>query len=820
MRPRRKPYRVIGAYDSETTNLHSPTGAVAFPILHQLGVIDCPIESITAENVESHTNICLYRHTYEVALALDNLADGSRDYVPVLMCHNLSFDMYPLAEWLYQRGARVLAKSRQKPLTFTICDDSGNPALVIWDTLQFSMKPLAKMGLECGYHKGVGEWDYNSVRTPETPLTDCELDYAKRDIYTLITWLAWFLERNPDISPDRLALNVVTKTGVVRERMRSRYDQVKGNGCKYNVGRFWHYHNKRELPKSDDELFTMHACTRGGFTFCASTSANVPYDLDGGRVVAGYDAVSMHPAQMASHRYPVIFESASCKLLDTDFRIVRKTSLDYLLGNWDKPFPRAFLACYHFANLRPKAGSIFARDGVFPLASARFTNAVYELNEDNESGQRFDAYLAACGYRDSAVNPVYAFGKLVSADSAEVWLTELDAWIVCQCYDFDSCTALHGYETGRFARPTDMSALAVMGFYRAKNTYKRARGEYLSNGCICAKTADDLRAVGVAPVLVDSMMDGSISDIDLDAGYQATKADLNSLFGTQATNEFRQDTELRSTGIEYAGAFGLECAPKNPKAWYQFGQRIVGWSRVAQVVTMLLAAPHVDCIVNGDTDSVKMLTDLDRLPALDNALKRYADALDVAKADTLQRVKRCYPSLYDPLDGIGHYEREFVSTRFCAAWNKAYCTDDIDPRDGLRRFKFTLAGIPAHRGLDAFADALARDGWGFGQIVDLCLGYDISLAYDLIRLNQRAFPEWGSMFVGTVTDYLGNVSRVAEPRALAIYPMSKLINSTAVEANRDNLAIALRNRPSVNHDSKLLTWGDDGEPLVIKMELD
>lgn len=813
-----KPYRLIGAYDSETTNIHTPTSAKAFPILHQLGLIDAPIESLNADNVEQHTNIELYRHTYQLAARLDDLAAQRHDYVPVIACHNLAFDMWPLADWLNAHNTRVLAKSRQKPLTFTICDDRGNPQLVIWDSLQFSGKPLAKMGAECGYLKAVGDWNYNLIRTPETPLTADELNYSRRDIYALLAWFGWYLERNPDISPDRLALNVVTKTGVVRERMRIRYDAVKGNGCRYNVGRFWYFHNKKELPTTDDGLFTMHACTRGGLTFCASRFANVPFAFDDSRVIAGFDAVSMHPAQMSCHRYPVQFRPASEKLLDTDFRIVAKTPLSYVLSNWAKPFPRAFIACFHVTNIRPKPGTVFVRDGVLPLASARFSHSHYELNEDNESGQRFTAHIEACGYTDSAERPEYAFGKLIRADSADLWLTELEAWIMCQCYEFDTCSALHGYETGRFARPTDMSLLAVMGFYKAKNIYKRARAEYRAAGTIDARTADDLASAGVAPVIIEGMRAGTLSDSDLDAGYQSVKADLNSLFGTQATNEFRQDTELTRSGIEYAGAIGIECGPKNPKAWYEFGQRIVGWSRVAQVVTMMLAAPYVDGIVNGDTDSVKYLTDRERLPQLEAALSVYADAIDNAKADVMTRVKRAYPSLYDPLDGIGYYECEFTSDRFCAAWNKAYCTYDIDPRDGLRHFDFTLAGIPAGRGLNEFADKLADQGRTFGEITDLLLGYDVALAYDMIRLNARSFPEWGAVYHDEVTDYIGNTACVTEPCALALYPMSKLVNSTDVAANRANLAYAQRNRPTVNTRPALLTWGEGRAPMIVRYE--
>ena len=238
----RKPYRVIGAYDSETTNLDINGEHIAFPILHQLGLLDgTTITDITPQNVEEHIHIELYRHTLDLHARLDELVSAESAYVPVILCHNLAFDMYGLSSWLSRQNVRVLAKSARKPITFTICDDNNNPRLVIWDTLIFSQQGLERMGKDCGYSKGVGEWDYDLIRTPNTELTMSELDYAKRDIYTLITWLSWWLRRNPDIEPEKLGLNVVTKTGVVRERRRVRFSDLKGLKHRKKVGHYWLY---------------------------------------------------------------------------------------------------------------------------------------------------------------------------------------------------------------------------------------------------------------------------------------------------------------------------------------------------------------------------------------------------------------------------------------------------------------------------------------------------------------------------------------------------------------------------------------------------
>ena len=813
---KRKPYKIIGAYDSETSNITKNGMHKAYPILHQLGLLDgTPIEDIGADNVEEHVHMHVYRHAIDLYAKLDELAGETFDYVPVICCHNLSFDMYGLAPWIESKGAdtvRVLAKSKRKPITFTIRDEKGNNKLVLWDTLVFSGQALSRMGADCGYTKAVGDWDYTLIRTPDTPLTDEELNYATRDVYALLAWLGWWLRRNPDILPERLGLNVVTKTGVVREIRRVRFDGVKGAGCKYNIGRFWHYLNDKEQPKSDDELYTMHACTRGGLTFVASKSASVPYDLTGtDKTCAGFDATSQHPAQMVSHMYPVGFHETSAEALNYAFRSIGRVTQDKLLDNWQKPFHVAFYAVFEVEGLRLKDGSLFERFGIAPLASAR----VGKGQGDDEQFEQFREHAELLGYCDTVVNGTYAFGKLVSAERAFLYLTELAAWELWQAYDFDSVSAVHGYQTRKFVRPSDMAVVSVMQFYKAKNAFKHAREAYYATGTI--DNADELKQLGVAPAVVSCMQTGTLSDSEVDSQYLLLKSSLNALFGIEACNEYRRDTVLTSSGIDYVGEFGICNAPKNPKAWYQFGQRIVGWSRIAQICIMQLAEPYIDTVVNGDTDSVKVIIDVASLSALEKSLERYSSALDRAKDIVTLRAKRSYASLYDPLDGIGHYVLEFEADRFCASWNKAYAIQAIDKRDGKRKFAFTLAGIPARAGANDCADYLYRNGQTFEDVCNLMLGYNVTYSHSVVRLNARSFPEWGDSFTGSVTDYQGNTSFVAEPASLALYPMSKTVNDTANAENAGNMVIALQNNQNVNTGRKVITRSGD-DFAVLDME--
>lgn len=787
-----KIYKIVGAYDSETSNITIDNSQIAYPVLHQLGMFDCYITDIMPENVEDITTIELYRNTLDLHKRLDEICNAKRDYVPVILCHNLSFDMYGLSAWLNSHEVKVLAKSPRKPITFTVLDDVGNPAFVIWDTLIFSQQSLYRMGLDCGYAKGTGEWDYNLIRTPKTQLTLDELDYAKRDIYSLLCWVSWWLRCNPDIKPERLGLNIVTKTGVVRERRYNRFANLKCKSYKHNVGKYWYYRCRYQAPKDDDELFTMLACTRGGFTFCALKHASIPYDLPNDMCVVGYDATSQHPAQIVSRYYPIDFHKVSPKVLDLAFRVIENTSIDDVISKHDKPFPAAFNACFHFQNLRPKKGTLYYKEGIYPLASARYKKISDVQIDDNGDLPAHVENMRINGYVDSGIGVKTAFGKIVSAKELYVWITELTAWEITQCYVWDRVEAISGYYTGRFTRPNDIDTISVMQFYAAKNAFKLAIDEYRKKGCIT--NGDELKALHISPSIVDEMTQGIACDTDVKMVYMGLKADLNAIFGVSATNCYRRNTVLTNTGIAYEGDFGICNAPKTNKVWYQFGQRIVGWSRIAQMIVMHLVYPYTEGIINGDTDSIKLFVKRSNLSKIDDVLSQYAQALDKAKKTVCMRVKNAFPHYYDQLDGIGHYVSEFQTQRYCASWNKAYLMQDD------KGYHLTVAGLPSNS-IEDFANNLNES---YENVCNILLGYNVTYSHDVTGLNARKFPEWGDTIFEHITDYLGNKVLVCEPSALAIYPMSKTINDTSNPENAINLTYAKANNNRVNIDPILI----------------
>lgn len=802
------PYRIVGALDTETTNTGNiVTGHKAFFVCYQLGIISCPINEVTTENVYDKTDISIYRRVEDLYKALNKLISQCAGFVPVVMVHNLGFDAYALGEWLnLQKHVKILAKTATKPITITVCDELKAPKLVFWDTVSFYAKSLAALGDEVGIKKLVGEWDYDLIRAPETPLTKEEIEYAKYDIYSLIAYTSYYLSKNPDIHPEQLGRSVVTKTGAVRAKRRVYFDQLKGVKGKYNAGRTWLFQNRSEKAKTNEELYTMHAATRGGFTFCAREHASEVYS---GRLVASFDATSQHPGQMCSHYVPQHFEKATPDELQKDAEIIQAVSMSRILKRWEAPFPVAFYACFEFENLRPKEGSLYKQHGIFPLASARVGGVAVDTY-DNDAAAIFREEIAKQGFRDEAINPVFAFGKMEAAERARLWLTELSFWEVCQCYDFDSFKAVSGFDTLKFCKPTDFSLLSVMRFYKAKNIMKEA-----ING------NPDYKALRnyFPAALVDRMEAGAADRFEIKAAYAGAKAELNALFGIEATNESRLDlvydpfTFIKPDKTK----IGLENYAKNPKAWYQYGQRIVGWSRIAQMCAIGLVGPHITDIIAGDTDSLKIHGTEEQINKAAHELKAIGRAVDRGKKFVMERVRRQFPQHFDPLEEIGYYVHEWTVENFSASWNKSY----IRLQNGEPRI--TIAGINSNGytlnntrvSLENMA-ARMLETKSFEEVASVILGYNTTIDFSIIHFNERTAPEWGSRFIGEIVDYKGVKHNVNAPAALALYPSAKTIGDTSTKDNARNVVHALNNNSGLDDRPKTLFYEMEGNRYGIE----
>lgn len=720
--------------------------------------------------------------------------------------------MWILSPYINRFEAESCAKSTVKPLTIKLMEE-GNDVLVFWDTLSFWGKSLGKLGDECKYPKLSGCWDYNKQRNPTTSLTDAERAYAREDVIVPWAYLGYYLRLNPEIDEKDLAFKLLTKTSVVRYKSGKRCGNIRINNI--TTGKIWLKRNKSELPNSDYELEMTHSSTRGGFTYCARNTASKVFLKDDEYHIYKYDANSMHICHALAHKVPTNYRRKESSLILNAFNRVCDITPEYIIDNYENPFIGCkFFGRFKFTNVRLKKGTVFERDGISTFASSRFTNknddSMLYVAVNNEGGVAFNNKLIELGWRDIATSDAdFAYGKFYGASECVVILNEMSAWEFVQQFDYDNVEVIgDGYLTGKAICATEKSILSFNNFYKAKTEFKRLKEKYERK----EPFADDDFPSFVPDYLANAMRrhDEDIKT-DVEIFYLSVKSELNALYGIEATNEGKNDIILTKDGYEVGEYKGIDGLPKTPKAWYQYGTHIVGWSRIHQILFMYLLQDKVEHFICGDTDSHKLYTKYSSND-IENSLKPLHDACD-RSIDTCTKNARDISEWY-PMDGLGWYECEGEVDGFSASWNKSYIQLIGDTVD------ITMAGIPCdnrfqladgtivNHSYNRCANWFYDNGMDFTEIANLFIGYNVYITHSITGLSQRKLPEWNTWN-----------EEWNQPCAIYIYPMTKVIGNTQSVENFINSKFAKNNNPHVNTIPTIIDWPiDSDKPCIIKME--
>lgn len=749
MKREQKPSQVVGVFDTETANDRATKRSL--PVCYQMGECWKPIPELQPQDVET----AIYRHVEEAYAHFDRiLARGIEENVtPVIAVHNLAYDVHFIMDYLdsaVKAGYTIECcfKSSIKPLAIKVVaaatDDKGKeytePVLIFWDTLSFSGKGLARMGQECGYLKAVGEWDYDKIRTPETPLTAEEEHYAREDVIVPFIWLQYWAALNADIPLDRFGKEILTKTSVVRYKTRqigqsTKYKDGKGKSRKQYDS--YALTCKQEAPKTAEDYALMIRSTSAGWTFTASEAAGATY-----KHVQKYDATSMHPSHMVSHYYPRNFtrEHISPKNAWRIVRDVFNTPMSAILKEWYRPFKVAFNARIKFTNLRPKAGSVFARDGVMLHGSALFKDYKPTLaNLDDESTANEFNKINAEGYANTVVNARYEFGKLVSADECVISLNELNAWVHAQVYEWDRFEVLDISAACRFLSVPDHVINSVATMLERKKTVKDAMHGTIPTVC--------------PEWLPESVYNEFVEDESevVEAFYKQVKADLNSLYGMFATNEYKESVIYTADGnFKYDGISGYDKEVKKPKAWYNFGLRIAAWSRVQQCIAMQLInnADLAETFINGDTDSFawegKGCSDAKVMAALSPLHAAINTGIDICT-----RRSGCKRELFT---GLGEYMVDCEPAEYCAVANKRYAYKDTN-----NKIHVASAGVP-NKSVARAIEWELKHKRSFSAAVVCGVGYNAGYACNMSGAKYKCAPGFNERLerARTLTDYLGH----------------------------------------------------------------
>lgn len=823
----RKDFRVAAIFDTETTNIGEGAETRAYPILYIFNDLrDTPLESYTPDT----DDVRFYRHTSEALAYIDDLIDYGRahGYVPIIAAYNLMFDMQTLMLELAQSYTITAnAQTATSVYTLDLCV-GGDVVCRFWDTFYLEMSGLRAMGETCGLPKAVGDWDYSLIRTPETPLAEEELFYARRDVQVIPQYLQWLLRANHWLTPDMLGCRVLTKTSLVRQMARR---EIGGrrvtlqSGKKITLQRAFEMTCNQEFPKDYKSYALRKACFRGGLTFTSAKTAGVVVDN-----VASLDVTSMHHAFINGRRLPVRFAPTPPELLQIACESIIATPLGDVLAHYDDPFRTGVHVAVRFTNLRLRKGTCFDAWGVAICPRSKFVRTLRAGTDysDNERAKTQENSVRAHGYVDSAVKPTYAFGKLYRADECILHVNEIELWNVTHVYEFDSMHVLYGEATTKTIVPPDYVTLQSNMLFARKTDVKNLIKGYTESVPYAGDIPDSIPE-GIA----HDAKTGELSMKFLQSYYGSTvKGQFNGIYGTQAQDVMKADYRVTETG-ELEVDKTTVCTPENfakkrpktPRVLYTYGMRIVAGSRMHLLIAMMLIHRRFGdrvAVTGGDTDSLKIscADDVTDTGLLD-ALEPLHTAVETAINRTMRRVRTTAPDMASTLEHIGKFEVEDCggATRYAEhveLWNKARVSLDAGGRVHV-----TCAGLPRPDGMYTIEDFIAdvmRAGHGFAETVQMSLGYDVLVDYDICHTLQRNRPHVWDRYVGIVTDYRGETARVDAPEAIALYPSGRWLGESDKQANGENLAY-LRNvyNRNVETTPRELVM-QDGKPKIVSID--
>lgn len=792
----RRNFRVAAIFDTETTNIGEGAETRAYPILY----IFNDMRNTSVEEYKPDTDdVRFYRHTGEALAYIDDLITygTAHDFIPIIAAYNLMFDMQTLMLELAQTyEIRVNAQTATSVYTLDLC--VGEDVVCrFWDTFYLEMGGLRAMGETCGLPKAVGDWDYTLIRTPETPLTDEELFYARRDVQVIPQYLQWLLHANSWLTADMLGCRVLTKTSLVRQMARR---EIGGrrvtlrDGKKLTLQRAFETTCGQEFPKNYDSYALRKACFRGGLTFTSARTASVVVGN-----VASLDVTSMHHAFINGRRLPVKFAPTPPELLQIACESIVDTSLIDVLTHYDDPFHMGVHVAVRFTNIRLRKGTCFDGWGIAICPRSKFVRTLRAGTDysNNERVKTQDNSIRAHGYVDTAVNPTYAFGKLYRADECVLHVNEIELWNIGQVYAYDEMQVLYGESTTKTIIPPDYVTLQSNMLFARKTDVKNLIKGY-TEGVPYAGDIPESIPEGIA----HDAKTGDLSMKFLQSYYGSTvKGQFNGIYGTQAQDVMKADYRVAEDGELEVDRTTI-CTPENfadkrphtPRVLYTYGMRIVAGSRMHLIIAMMLVYARLGdrvTVTGGDTDSLKIRCDADVSDAdLLESLQPLHDAIETAINRTMRRVRATAPDMASTLEHIGKFEVEDCggSTRYTKhmeLWNKARVSLDIGGRVHV-----TCAGLPRPDGaytIEEFLHDLIAGGCDFAEAVGMSLGYDVLVDYAICHTLQRNRPHVWDRYVGFVTDYRGETAHVDVPEAIGLYSSGRWLGESDKQANEENI---------------------------------
>ena len=565
----------------------------------------------------------------------------------VIYVHNLAFEFEFMQHHFEWVEGSVFSGGKHKP--FKALCNYGIEFRDSYILSGFSLAHTAKNLTKHKVAKMVGDLDYSLIRHHTTPLTEKEMGYCENDIVVTTAYIDEQLDlyKSIDLIP-------MTNTGRVRRFVKEKCLPRKNNGKKQKYRQIM-----QDLTLSKPVYLQLKSAFMGGYTH-----ANANYVDKTLEQVTSVDFTSSYPSVMVSEMFPI-----------SRFKSIQVESLEEFED-----------ACARYC----------------VVFEVKFTNIRPTFHHEH--------YISESKCRDLK-KAVTNNGRVVSADSLVMTLTNIDYDIMKQTYEWDEMQLADVRYAHKNYLPKSIIE-AVLELYQGKTTLKDVEG----------------------------------SEVE----YLLSKGMLNSIYGMSVT-------DIAKDKVVYSGDWGVEpvdidavIEADNKKIertlYYAWGIWITAYAR-RNLWTGILALGND--YVYSDTDSMKVLNYENHTGYFDwfnnQIIDKMVEMCDYYNLDTAL----LSPSTKEgktKMMGVWDYEGTYRKFKTLGA--KRYMVDDNG------KLKITVAGLSKQNGVN--------------YMLEQCEG-DIDAVFEMFNtglfIPAHATGKNTRTYINTpldfqVTDYLGNTEDV------------------------------------------------------------
>lgn len=559
--------------------------------------------------------------------------------------HNLPFDVEFILS--HAKVYDIFASTAHKPYYVIL-----EPGVKMIDTVVLTHKTLDGLGKSLKYfkvRKAVGDFDYDKIRTPQTPFTEKEKGYVINDTLVLA---AWIMEAIQDYG-GQLSNLPLTQTGIVRRFVRKCFagdldtieELYKGGlipqWLKPQVEAYISW-GKAPHTANDTRYFKVLAKMKNKIKSLLGPSGN-KY------------TISETEYKMMSKAYIGGFTHSNPNHTG-------KTVKDVQSWDFTSSYPTRILS-EKFACSDPIEVKVTSDKALELVNKCKNTDVVYLFDYKADaitSNINYDFYWSSSRCKASEVDD--SNGRIMYARDFSTTMTSIDYDIFKRVYDADNPKITKIYKFRQDYLPLAI-ILSTLHFYDQKTTLKHVAGR--------------------------------------EKDYTRYKQMLNSIYGLMVQSPLKDDICYRNgegyitTKAEDNIDIKLDDYNKSPRRflYYMWGVEISAYSR-HELWRGIMECK--DDYVYSDTDSIKVLN-ADKHKAfidaynkeitakINKCLKSYGLKSDLAAPKDIKGLKHQIGE-WDPLDGFYKYFKTLGAKRYI----------DIDKE--TNNFQITIAGLSKTKG--------------------------------------------------------------------------------------------------------------------------